>query len=80
LTLLARDGKYTGAAVIAGTRAVKERLWRRVERSRAKQPEGVPSAVSEGVEWVKPGITVPVRYLRGESKLRHATVQEVSED
>jgi ATP-dependent DNA ligase len=80
VALLAREGKYTGAAVIAGTRAVKERLWRRVARARSAEPAGVPSAVSEGVEWVKPGITVPVRYLRGESKLRHATVQEVPED
>jgi bifunctional non-homologous end joining protein LigD len=73
--------KYVGKAVIATSRAIKERLWRRIERDRAEQPAGVvPTAVADGdVEWVKPGITARVRHLRGEAKLRHASVQDLRE-
>lgn len=31
------------------------------------------------VEWVKPGITGRVRFLRGEHTLRHATLQDFEE-
>jgi len=31
------------------------------------------------VEWLKPGFRARVRYLRGENKLRHASVQDVQE-
>jgi ATP-dependent DNA ligase len=78
VALVAREGKYAGGAAITASRAIKEKLWRRVEQRRAKQPAGVPTAVAGGVEWVKPGITARVRYLRGESKLRHASVEDVS--
>lgn len=78
--LFAKDGKYVGKAVIATTRAIKDRLWRRIERDRAEQPAGVPTAVADpGVEWVKPGLTARVRHLRGEPKLRHASVQDFRE-
>ncbi|MGX5846922.1 ATP-dependent DNA ligase [Mesorhizobium sp. PL10] len=77
--LFAKDGKYVGKAVIAATRVIKERLWQRIQR--AEQPAGVPTAVADGdVEWVKPGITARVRHLRGEPKLRHASVQDIIED
>lgn len=78
--LFARDGKYVGSAVIATSRAIKDRLWQRIELDRAQQPAGVPSAVADGdVEWVKPGITARVRHLRGEAKLRHASVQAIDD-
>ncbi|WP_244661673.1 RNA ligase family protein [Mesorhizobium huakuii] len=79
--LFAKDGKYVGKAVIATSRAIKERLWQRIERDRAEQPAGVPTAVADpSVEWVGPGMTARVRYLRGESKLRHASVQDLHEE
>lgn len=67
--------------MIATTRAIKERLWQRIERDRAEQPAGVPTAVADGdVEWVKPGVTARVRHLRGEPKQRHASVQDFREE
>ncbi|OBQ59587.1 DNA ligase [Mesorhizobium loti] len=79
--LMARDGKYVGSAVIATNRSIKERLLRRLERARAEQPAGVPKAIAgPSVEWVSPGITARVRYLRGESKLRHASVQDLHDE
>lgn len=78
---VARDGKYAGSATIAQTKQMRDRLWQRVQKARADQPAGLPKAVAEpGVEWVKPGINARVRYLRGEHKLRHATLQELVDD
>ncbi|PBB95021.1 DNA ligase [Mesorhizobium sp. WSM3862] len=75
--LMAREGKYAGAAAISLTRQAQERLWRRVERSRAVKPQRPVPVAFDGakVEWVKPGIKARVKFLRGEHKLRHATVQ-----
>ena len=80
--LFAKDGKYVGKAVIATTRAIKDLLWQRLERDRAAQPDGVvPTAIADDdVDWVKPGITARVRHLRGEPKLRHASVQDFREE
>lgn len=78
--ILARDGKYVGKAVIAINRSIKERLLRRLERGRAEQPAGVPTAVADSsAEWLRPSMTARVRYLRGESKLRHASVKDLRE-
>ncbi|WP_032900953.1 RNA ligase family protein [Mesorhizobium ciceri] len=79
--LFARDGKYVGKAVIATTDAIKDRLWKRVRKAKATPPHGVPTAqISPDVEWVKPGIIGTVRTLRGEPKLRHASVQDFREE
>ncbi|MER9330529.1 hypothetical protein NKJ26_16985 [Mesorhizobium sp. M0152] len=43
-------------------------------------PDGLPTAeVTPDVEWIKPGIKASVRTLRGERKLRHASVQHIRE-
>ncbi|MER9376027.1 DNA ligase [Mesorhizobium sp. M0491] len=77
--LMARDGKYAGPATIALTKALRERLMARVRKG--QPPAGVPTAVvGPSVEWVGPGVTARVRYLRGESKLRHASVQGWRDD
>ncbi|MER9623220.1 DNA ligase [Mesorhizobium sp. M0222] len=79
--LFARDGKYVGKAVIATTNAIKDRLWKRVQKGKAGPPEGFPRAeATPDVEWVGPGIKASVRTLRGERKLRHATMQGFSEE
>ncbi|BCH12098.1 hypothetical protein MesoLj131c_63560 [Mesorhizobium sp. 131-3-5] len=76
--LMARDGKYAGPATIALTKQMRERLMARVRKGR--RPEGIPEAVTgPKVEWLKPGFRARVRYLRGENKLRHASVQDVQE-
>ncbi|CDX30904.1 ATP dependent DNA ligase (fragment) [Mesorhizobium sp. SOD10] len=79
VALVARDGKYAGGAVITANRSIKERLWRRVEEARAKQPTGVPAAVTDDVEWVRSGIVARVKTLRGEAKLRHASMLDFRE-
>ncbi|MER8983926.1 DNA ligase [Mesorhizobium sp. M0843] len=79
---VARDGKYAGSATIALSKQMRDRLWQRVRQSRAEQPASAPKAVAgPSVEWVKPGlIKARVRHLRGENKLRHATLQGLIDD
>lgn len=77
--LMAREGKYAGPATIALTKQMRERLMERVRKGRP--PEGLPEAITgPEVEWLKPAIKARVRYLRGENKLRHATLQGLVDD
>jgi len=80
--IMARNGRYAGTATLTLPKGVRERLWERVQAGKTKRPfNPVPTAVDEpGVQWVKPGLTGRVRYLRGEAKLRHATLQGFSEE
>ncbi|PBB94710.1 hypothetical protein CK224_30430 [Mesorhizobium sp. WSM3862] len=69
-----RHGVYTLPS------GLTERLWKGVEEASAPKPaQRVPSAFADDVEWVKPGITGRVRFLRGEHTLRHATLQDFEE-
>ncbi|MER8750927.1 DNA ligase [Mesorhizobium sp. M1050] len=78
--LFARDGKYVGKAVIATTKQSRTGYGNVCSRPAAAQQEGLPSAVvTPDVEWVKP-IKASVRTLRGERKLRHASVQNFREE
>lgn len=77
--IMARDGRYAGSATIALPKGVRERLWQRVQKGRA--PAGLPTAVADGeVEWVKRGIIGRVKFLRGEPKLRHASLQDFRDE
>ncbi|RWF41839.1 MAG: DNA ligase [Mesorhizobium sp.] len=79
--LMARDGRYAGTAAITLPSGLRERLWQRVQASRTAKPsQRVPSAFADDVEWVKPGITGRVKFLRGEHILRHATMQAFREE
>ncbi|TIQ95480.1 MAG: DNA ligase [Mesorhizobium sp.] len=81
VALMAKEGKYAGGAAVALPNGLRERLWQRVQEGRAAKPaRPVPIAFAGDVEWVKPGITGKVRFLRGEHKLRHATMHSFRED
>jgi ATP-dependent DNA ligase len=60
--------QYVGGAFITLKGEERERLWSRV-RAKAKP----------GIEWLKPGLIGRVRYLKGEEKLRHASLREIGE-
>lgn len=79
--IMARNGRYAGTAAVTLPSGLGERLWQRVQASRAAKPsQRVPSAFADDVEWVKPGITGRVKFLPGEHILRHATMQGFSEE
>lgn len=79
--IMARNGRYAGTAAVTLPQGLRERLWQRVQEARAAKPSrSVPSAFADDVEWVKPGITGRVKFLRGEHTLRHATMQDFRDE
>ena len=86
-----RDAGCTRAAgiklfVFAGNQAAGRELRARargIQTPCASAPPEGPDAFSFGsisaASWLKPGLIARVRYLKGEAKLRHATVREVEE-
>lgn len=78
MVLMADRGQYMGGAFVTLPRSIRERLWARVQaKAGGVAPKGLKA---EKAEWVKPGLRGRVKFLRGEKKLRHASLQEWSED
>jgi bifunctional non-homologous end joining protein LigD len=69
-------GKYVGSAFINSSRAIRERLWKRVQEHAGPAPKGMKRPATQ---WVKPGIIGRVKHLRGEEDLRHASLQDFRE-
>jgi len=46
-------GRYVGSAFINSSRAVRERLWERVQRHAGPAPQGMKRPAAQ---WVKPGL------------------------
>jgi hypothetical protein len=76
--MMADNGRYVGSAFVTFPHGVRERLWARVQ---AKSGGPIPKGLkAEKAEWVTPGLRGRVKFLRGEEKLRHASLPEWSED
>jgi bifunctional non-homologous end joining protein LigD len=71
-----QTGKYVGSAFINSNRAIRERLWKRVQEHAGPAPKGMKRPATQ---WVKPGIIGRVKHLRGEEDLRHASLQDFRE-
>ncbi|MGX9415668.1 hypothetical protein ACWKT6_35110, partial [Mesorhizobium sp. 14Arga] len=52
---------------INSSRAIRERLWKRVQEHAGPPPKGMKRPATQ---WVKPGIIGRVKHLRGEEDLR----------
>jgi bifunctional non-homologous end joining protein LigD len=70
-------GRYVGSAFINSNRAVRERLWKRVQEHPGPAAKGVKRPATQ---WIKPGLIGRVKHLRGEEDLRHASLQDFRED
>ncbi|WP_245268755.1 hypothetical protein [Mesorhizobium loti] len=66
-------GKYVGSAFINSIRAIRARLWKRVQEHADPAPKGMKRLATQ---WVKPGLIGRVKHLRGEEDLRHAPLQD----
>lgn len=78
MVLMADQGRYLGGAFVTLPRGIRERLWARVQaRADAPAPKGIKA---DKAEWVKQGLRGRVKFLRGEEKLRHASLQDWSEE
>jgi bifunctional non-homologous end joining protein LigD len=72
-----KERRYVGGAFITLNQKMRERLWARVQKAHGKPVKGVHA--KPGTLWVKPGIIGRVKHLKGEEKLRHATLQDFEE-
>jgi ATP-dependent DNA ligase len=72
-----KERRYVGGAFIQLSKEMRERLWQRVKAG-ARPVKGVEA--KPGTEWLKPGLLGRVRHLKGEEMLRHATLQEATEN
>ncbi len=77
--MVTRDAerRYVGSAIVALNQEMRERLWKRVQQQKGKPPNGVKKLKAQ---WTKPGLIGRVRTLRGEERLRHATLTEIKDD
>lgn len=73
------ERKYVGGAFIALNQAMRERLWKRVKAKSGPPPKGIKIDKPKA-QWVRPGLIGKVRFLKGEEKLRHATLHELREE
>ncbi|AZO55674.1 MULTISPECIES: ATP-dependent DNA ligase [unclassified Mesorhizobium] len=72
-----KTGQYVGSAFINSSRAIRERLWKRVQEHAGEAPRGMKRPATQ---WVKAGIIGRVKHLRGEEDLRHASLQDFREE
>ncbi|MBZ9709468.1 ATP-dependent DNA ligase [Mesorhizobium sp. ESP7-2] len=72
-----KTGQYVGSAFINSSRAIRDRLWKRVQEHAGLAPKGMKRPATQ---WVKPGIIGRVKHLRGEEDLRHASLQDFREE
>jgi ATP-dependent DNA ligase len=70
-------GKYVGGAFVTLPQGIRQRLWDRVQAKAGAKPPNGPAV--DKAEWVKPGLVARVKFLRGEEKLRHASVMSFRE-
>jgi ATP-dependent DNA ligase len=79
--LLAEPGTrdYIGSAFITLGRDMKERLWKRVQENAGPPLEGMKKRPA--TQWVKPGMKLRVKHLRGDhSHIRHASLLGFSDE
>lgn len=80
VALLAReDGgalTYAGGAMVTLPQPERDRFWQTAEKLRASEPP-LPMEPRKETGWLRPGLRVRVRTLRGEEPVRHATVKAI---
>ncbi|WP_434721337.1 ATP-dependent DNA ligase [Mesorhizobium sp. RIZ17] len=73
MVLMADNGRYMGGAFVTFKADKRRQLWERAQdKAGAPPPAGL---AKEKAEWLKPGLVGVVKFLRGEDKLRHATLK-----
>jgi ATP-dependent DNA ligase len=74
VALLADGGKYVGNAMVTLSGKDRAAFWKRIDALGTPRSRLLPLHKRKGAQWVKPGLVATVRHLRGEEKLRHATI------
>jgi bifunctional non-homologous end joining protein LigD len=82
VALLARETEdrrleYVGAAMVTFSERERERFWRAAEQLKVDRPP-LHMEPRANTTWLRPQMRVRVRHLRGEEKLRHATLTGIA--
>lgn len=78
MVLMADKGHYMGGAFVTLKADQRLALWDRVQgKIGAPPPNGL---AREKAEWLKPGLVGRVKFLKGEEKLRHASLRDFREE
>ncbi|MDX8483172.1 hypothetical protein RFN28_32675 [Mesorhizobium sp. VK24D] len=78
MVLLADKGRYMGGAFVTFKADKRQKLWDLAQgKAGAPPPKGL---AKEKAEWLKPGLVGRVKFLKGEEKLRHATLKDFREE
>ena len=71
-------GEDVGEAIVTLTRLERDAFWRVVDMLETPRARLAPFLKRRHkAKWIKAGLSARVRHMRGEEKLRHATVVEV---
>ena len=74
VALLASGGNYVGNAMMTLSGKDRAAFWKRIDALGTPRARLLALHKRKGAQWVKPGLVATVRHLRGEEKLRHATI------
>ena len=77
LATLGRDPTYVGNAMVTLPTKERESFWRSVERMGTPKARLAGLTKNRKATWIKEGLVARVRHLRGEEKLRHASMQSL---
>ena len=77
LATLGRNPAYVGNAMVTLPAAERKAFWSSVETMGAPQARLGGFAKNKKATWIREGLVARVRHLRGEDKLRHATLQSL---
>ncbi|MBZ9859711.1 RNA ligase family protein [Mesorhizobium sp. CA12] len=78
MVLMADKGHYMGGAFVTFKADKRQALWDRVQgKTGAPPPKGL---AREKAEWLRPGLVGRVKFLKGEDKLRHASLKDFWEE
>ena len=68
--------EYVGGAMLTLTANERDRFWAEAEKLERSSPP-LHTEKRKAARWLEPKLQARVRHLRGEEKLRHATVMEL---
>jgi bifunctional non-homologous end joining protein LigD len=68
--------KYGGGAMVTLPEPLRDRFWQRAAKLRTDKPP-LAMVPRKDATWLKPGLRVRVKTLRGEELARHATVTAI---
>ncbi|CDX21544.1 ATP dependent DNA ligase [Mesorhizobium sp. ORS 3324] len=78
MVLMAHKGRYMGGAFVTFKADKRQALWDSVKgKVGAAPPKGL---ANEKAEWLRPGLVGRVKFLKGEDKLRHASLRDFREE